>query len=109
MITIQFTIQNANGDIYATAGRQQGVDSQVDTTTRNLAAQGIPFISANSIGTPSFFAVYNDTSGSISTSSGSITLIDQPSYVGTLSYGLWIRSSACNIVKYNIMVVQVEP
>jgi hypothetical protein len=40
---------------------------------------------------------------------GSITLIDTPAYVGSLSYGVWIRSSACNITKYNITVLQVEP
>jgi hypothetical protein len=109
MITINYTIQQATGVIYATAGRQQGASSQVETTTRNLCATDTPFISANSIATPPYFATSNYATGAASTTMGSITLIDQPAYVGTLSYGLWIRSSACNITKYNITVLQVEP
>jgi len=108
LITCNFTMSGGGaGDLFATIGRQQGADNQVSTTTRNLADGG--FISANNISTPPYFLSSTHTSGSVNRVSLSMTLVDSPAYVGTLSYGLWVRASAGNIIKFNMTVVQVEP
>jgi hypothetical protein len=108
LITITYTIQSANSPLFATVGRQNnGNNPQVAASTFNLADATLGYISNNNIGTPNYFATTHYANSTASTVSGTIIVIDTPNFIGTVSYGLWIRSKTCNIVKYNITVLQI--
>jgi len=110
LIICDFTItEGGNGHLFATIGMQQGATSQINTTTRNLAHSGSAFISEHSIATPAYFASSSHTSGSVDSVSLSMTLVDTPNFVGTVSYGLWVRASRGDVVKYNMTVLQITP
>jgi len=107
LVIINYTIQQATGVVYATMGRQNNSSNQIPSTSYNLASPSQTFIIDNSIGTPTYFAMSLYATSASSTVAGSITLIDTPNVDGIISYGLWVRSSACNITKYNITILQI--
>jgi len=107
LVIINYTIQQATGVVYATMCRQNNANTQIATTSINLASPLQTLILTNSIGTPSYFAISLYATSASATVAGSITLIDQPNYDGIVSYGLWVRSTACNVTKYNITILQI--
>ena len=107
LVIINYTIQQATGVVYATMGRQNNSFNQIPSTSYNLASPLQTFIADNSIGTPTYFAMSLYATSASATVAGSITLIDSPNFDGIVSYGLWVRSSACNITKYNITILQI--